>query len=75
MNDTATTTAELQDQLSQLRAAVTELRHDLRGILSPAMLVADRLLANPEPSVRRAGEVMLRCVDQAAKRLEQTKGL
>jgi len=73
MNETARDVAALQAELTALRESITELRHDLRGILSPAMLVADRLLANPEPGVRRAGEVMLRCVDQAAARLEQTK--
>ena len=59
--------------MTALEASITELRHDLRGILSPAMLVADRLLMNADPSVKRAGEVMVRCVEQAAKRLDQTK--
>ena len=32
---------------------VSQLRHDLRGILSPAMLTADRLTASADPVVRR----------------------
>jgi hypothetical protein len=64
----------LRARVTALEASITELRHDLRGILSPAMLVADRLLMNADPSVKRAGEVMVRCVEQAAKRLDQTKG-
>jgi len=65
--------AALQARIATLETAITELRHDLRGILSPAMLVADRLIGHSEPGVRRAGEVMIRCVEQAAKLLEQTK--
>ena len=31
------------------------LRHDIRGILSPALLTADRLLNHADPAVKRAG--------------------
>ena len=47
------------------------LRHDLRGILSPAMLIADRLLAHQDPAVQRAGEVVNRTVERAAARLAE----
>ncbi|MBE7210136.1 MAG: hypothetical protein INR65_03885 [Gluconacetobacter diazotrophicus] len=49
----------------------SQLRHDLRGILSPAMLVADRLTANPDPAVRRAGETMVATVERAEQRLRR----
>jgi len=52
---------------------VAALRHDLHGILSPALLTADRLLNSPDPSVRRAGEVMVRTVERATARLAETK--
>jgi hypothetical protein len=45
------------------------LRHDLRGILSPAMLIADRLLAHEDPAVQRAGDIMNRTIERAAARL------
>jgi hypothetical protein len=54
-------------------AAITALRHDLRGILSPAMLIADRLAAHGDPAVQRAGDVIARTVDRAAARLAETK--
>lgn len=62
-----------QRQLSELRAQLSGLRHDVRGILSPALLVSDRLLTHDEPHVRRAGEVMVRTVERAAERLMEAK--
>jgi hypothetical protein len=50
------------------------LRHDLRGILSPAMLIADRLLAHEDPAVQRAGELVNRTVERAAARLADKPG-
>ena len=44
---------------------VRALRHDIRGALSPAMLIADRLLAHDDPAVRRCGDVVLRSVERA----------
>ncbi len=60
-------------QLAELRAQLSGLRHDLRGILSPALLVSDRLLTHEEPHVRRAGEVMVRTVERASARLMDTR--
>ncbi len=62
-----------QANLAELRAHLSGLRHDVRGILSPAMLVADKLLAHAEPGVRRAGEVVVRTVDRATGRLGETQ--
>ncbi len=42
------------------------LRHDLRGALSPALLMADRLVSHDDPRVRRAGEIMVKSVDRAS---------
>ena len=65
--------AAAQVQLAELRAHLSGLRHDIRGILSPALLVSDRLLSHDEPHVRRAGEVMVRTVDRATARLTETR--
>lgn len=54
--------AELRERAEERR----QLRHDLRGALSPALLTVDRLLANADPSVRRAGEMTLRAVERAS---------
>ncbi len=52
------------------REALSALRHDLRGILSPALLMSDRLIAHPDPAIQRAGDVILRTVERATARLE-----
>jgi hypothetical protein len=60
-------------RLKALERNVTSLRHDLRGILSPALLTADRLLENENPAMRRVAEVVIRTVDRATNRLAETK--
>ncbi len=49
------------------------LRHDLRGILSPALMVTDRLLSHGDPAVRKSGEVVAKTVQRLTDRLEQTR--
>ncbi len=61
----------VEGHLAELRQQVATLRHDLRGILSPALLVADGLLNSAEPKVKRAGEVMVRTVERASERLSE----
>ena len=63
----------LQDQVAKLEAAASMLRHDLRGVLSPALMVADRLVNNPDPAVRRAGDAVVRSVDRATALLTASK--
>jgi signal transduction histidine kinase len=62
-----------QARLAELEAQMATLRHDLRGILSPALLTADRLLDSRDPVARRAGEVMVRTVERTTARLAETK--
>ena len=61
------------EELAELKKQVSTLRHDIRGILSPAMLTADRLLNHADPSVKRAGEVIIRTVERITGRLLETK--
>ncbi len=61
-------------RLAALEAATSSLRHDLRGVLSPALLVADRLLAHSDPVGVRAGETVVKAVRRAEARLTETKG-
>jgi hypothetical protein len=66
-------TARALARLSALEATTSTLRHDLRGILAPALLVADRLLAHPDPKVVKAGEIVVKSVRRAEARLLETK--
>ena len=64
---------QAQVRLAELEASTSSLRHDLRGILSPSLMLADRLLDNTDPKVRRVGEVMIQTVDRCSERLRQTR--
>jgi hypothetical protein len=66
-------TARKLRRLSELEEAISSLRHDLRGMLAPALLVSDRLLAHSDPKVVRAGETVVKAVRRAEERLAATK--
>ena len=48
-------------------AVFRKLGHDLRGILSPAMMVAERLEDNPDPAISSAGTMILEALDRAVE--------
>jgi signal transduction histidine kinase len=73
LREAAAAGEQAKRRLAAMETQAATLRHDLNGILSPALLTADRLLNSPDPSVRRAGEVMVRTVDRATARLAETK--
>jgi len=60
-------------RLDELEASTSSLRHDLLGILSPALLVADRLLMHDDPRVVKAAEKVVTMVKRAEARLQETK--
>lgn len=60
-------------RLAELEAATSSLRHDLRGMLAPALLVVDRLLAHADPKVVKAGETVVKAVRRAEARLLETR--
>ncbi len=48
------------------------LRHDLRGILSPALLMSDRLLmSTQDPLAKRTADTMIEAIERAEKRLSR----
>jgi signal transduction histidine kinase len=59
-------------RLAAVGTAVAKMSHDLRGILSAALLVADRLTMSREASVQQAGEVIVRAVHRATALAQQT---
>jgi signal transduction histidine kinase len=52
-------------RLATLGEAVAKINHDLRGILSTAQLVSDRLASSNDPEVRRATPVLMKSIDRA----------
>ena len=55
----------LRARIHQLEAAASSLRHDLRGVLSPALMVSDRLVGHSDPAIKRAGEAVVTSVERA----------
>lgn len=60
-------------RLAELEAMTASVRHDLRGLLSPAMLVSDRLLSHSDPKVVRSGQMIVRSITRASERLAATR--
>ena len=61
------------ERLAELESQNSALRHDVRGILSPALLTADRLAAHADPKVAKAADAMIRAVERAAERLQSPR--
>lgn len=62
-----------RSRLQEMDAAAAALRHNLRGALSPALMMADRLIAHADPAVQRAGEIVVRSIDRATALITATK--
>ncbi len=60
-------------KLAEAEASAAILRHDLRGVLSPALMVTDRLLGNPDPAVQRAGQAIVRSVNRATAVIQASR--
>ena len=60
-------------RLAELEATTSVLRHDLRGMLAPALLVVDRLLAHSDPKVAKAGETVMKAIGRVEERLVATR--
>jgi len=59
-------------RLAALGSAVARISHDLRGILAPALLTAERLQNHQDRAVQRSGEIVLRTVDRATDLVRRT---
>ena len=59
-------------RLAALGSAVAKISHDLRGILSPALLAAERLQMSDDPATKRAGDTLVRAVERATELVRQT---
>jgi signal transduction histidine kinase len=59
-------------RLAGLGTVVAKVSHDLRGILTPALLSAERLQMHADPRVQRAGDVLAQAVDRAADLVRRT---
>jgi hypothetical protein len=62
----------VQSRVEVLERLVSELRHDLRGAISPAALIADRLRRSEDPVVQRSGKTIGIVVERVLAILEAT---
>ena len=63
----------LERQLAEIRAYTASLRHDLRGVLSPALMMSDRLLKHADPAVQKAGHAVVRSIERATTLLADSR--
>jgi len=54
-----------QEHLAALGSAVSKINHDLRGILSTAVLLSDRLSGVDNPEVKRIATPLIQSIDRA----------
>jgi signal transduction histidine kinase len=59
-------------RLAALGTAVAKISHDLRNILSSALLVADRLGNSADPAIKHASETLIDSVERAAELVGRT---
>lgn len=52
-------------RLEAYRGYTAALRHDIRGVLSPALMMSDRLINHKDKGVQRAGHAVVRSVERA----------
>ena len=62
-------------RLAHAATALSRLQHDLRNMLAPAMLAAERLQTSDVPSVKRAGDVTFRGAERANAAITATMAL
>lgn len=67
--------AALRTRLKSYRTHTAALRHDLRGVLSPALMMSDRLTNHADPAVQRAGTAVVRSIDRATSLLTGSREL
>jgi signal transduction histidine kinase len=59
-------------QLAALGSAVSKINHDLRGILSTAVLVSDRIAGLDDPRVKAMAPPLVQAIDRAINLCTQT---
>jgi signal transduction histidine kinase len=59
-------------RLAALGTVVAKVSHDVRGVLTPVLLQADRLRKHADPAVRRTGDSLVQAVDRAIDLVHRT---
>jgi hypothetical protein len=65
----------IEARVEELEKLVSSLRHDLRGAITPAALIADRLRHNSDPAIQRSAARIAGVVERIITRLNATYDL
>ncbi len=65
--------AAAKAQVDAIESQIKGLRHDLRGALAPAMIMADKLTVSSDPAVRKSGEAVVKSIERASALLAVPK--
>ena len=65
MQDTIVATLQQKERLAALGGAVAQVNHDLRGMLSTALLLSDSLESSNDPRVAKAAPVLANSIERA----------
>lgn len=72
MQGTVRAALRQRERLATLGTAVAKINHDLRGILSTASLLSERLTESADPEVRRVTPRLVASLDRAVELCSQT---
>ncbi len=67
MQDTIAATLQQKERLAALGSAVAQVNHDLRGMLSTALLLSDSLESSDDPRVAKAAPVLANSIERAVE--------
>ena len=62
-------------RIAELERLISNVRHDVNGALTPALMVADRLASNADPALRRSGEKIGESILRVTGMLKATRDL
>ncbi len=67
------TMAEAEQRIAELEQCVSHLRHGVNGALTPGLMMADRLRADPDPRIQKAGDAVVRSILNAVELLKASR--
>jgi signal transduction histidine kinase len=60
-------------RLAELGVAQAKINHDLRNLMTPALMLADRLQGSADPKVSRAGGLLVKVIERATALIATTQ--
>ncbi len=64
---------DAEKRISELERLISNVRHDVNGALTTALMVSDRLTATDDPLVKRAGEKISMAILRVTALLKATR--